>query len=268
MSRIAVAQACSSDRIDENLDAIAGLVAGAADAGASAIFLPECCALMQSSREQLRNSAESFEDGVIQSRLSSVAADNNIFLFAGSLPLRSDDPSRVFNSSLAYDRDGRLLCRYDKIHLFDVTLENGDRYHESAYTKAGSETVNLDCALGNIGLSVCYDLRFPELYRLLAKNGAQILLVPSAFSAVTGPAHWQPLLRARAIENVCYVIAAAQTGTHSSGRKTWGHSLVIDPWGGIIAEKQTGTGLLMAEIDLNQVIRARQQMPSLDHRKL
>ena len=168
--------------------------------------------------------------------------------------------------SLAYGPDGRELGRYDKIHLFDVKLANGEQYLESAYTMPGQGTKIVDCDLGVVGLSICYDLRFPELYRRLVAQKAQILTVPSAFSSTTGPAHWHTLLRARAIENFCYVVASAQEGTHASGRVTYGHSLVVDPWGDIIAEKQKGAGLFMVDIDLNKVGRARKEIPSLEHR--
>ena len=201
-------------------------------------------------------------------RWPGVARENGITLFAGSIPIASSDPRRVFNSSIVFNPTGEQIASYHKMHLFDVTLDSGEQYLESAYTMAGTEIVSVDTALGRVGLTVCYDLRFPELYRALVEQGCSILLVPSAFSPTTGPAHWQPLLQARAIENGCHVIAAAQVGKHPSGRSTWGHSLVIDPWGRVVAEQKKETGLLMAEIDHNQVVAARRQMPSLQHRTL
>ncbi len=267
MTRIAVAQTCSSDNIQQNVDSALDLIASAADQGAIAIYLPECFALMQTSRKQLRESAEVFEQGVIQKSIEAAARRYRIMVFAGTIPIRSADPERVFNSSLVYSAKGELVARYDKIHLFDVRLESGEKYLESAYTVAGDRLAVVNTPVGKIGLSVCYDLRFPELYRELVNAGAEILLVPSAFSVTTGRAHWQCLLRARAIENFCYVIAAAQSGKHSGGRSTYGHSIVIDPWGRIVAEKKSGTGLVMADIDLNEVVRARRQLPSLNHRR-
>ncbi|MGI9317132.1 MAG: carbon-nitrogen hydrolase family protein [bacterium] len=267
MYKIAVAQFCSNDSIPDNLDLASELIGQASAEGAEAVFLPECFGLMQTSRQQLYDSAEQAGKGPIQEVISYAAKQHEITVFAGTLPIRSEDPKRVFNSSIVYGTCGEELARYDKIHLFDVQLGNGEQYFESDYTMPGAETVIVECSLGKVGLSVCYDLRFPELYRILVNKGAQILVVPSAFSSTTGPAHWHTLLRARAIENFCYVVASAQEGTHPSGRKTYGHTLVVDPWGRVIAEKQSGTGLLMAEIDLKRVEQARKEIPSLEHRK-
>ena len=268
MSRVAVLQTCSTDNIEENIASVVSYIEQASANQAAAVFLPECCCLMQTSRQQLRQGAELLDDGPIQSALSAAAKGNKIWVFAGSIPLKSDDPARVFNTSLVYNDQGHRVARYNKVHLFDVELDNGEKYLESAYTMPGNEIVAIDSALGMVGLSVCYDLRFPELYRALADRKAQILLVPSAFSPTTGAAHWQPLLQARAIENFCYVIAAAQTGKHPSGRKTYGHSIVIDPWGKVIAELEQEVGLIYAELELSVVDHARKQMPSLLHRRM
>lgn len=268
MPLIAVAQTTSTDDIPQNLAVAASLASEAAGDGARALFLPECFALMQTSRRQLREMAEVPGQGRIQEAVAAMAAQNRMMIFAGSLPVRSDDPARVFNTSMVFDADGVCVARYDKIHLFDVQLDSGEQYLESAYTMPGKEVVTLDTEIGVVGLSVCYDMRFPELYRELVSRGAEILLAPSAFSPTTGPAHWEPLLRARAIENFCWVIAAAQTGKHPSGRSTWGHSMVVDPWGRVTAEKAIEPGLLMVEIDRNETDRARRQMPSLQHRTL
>lgn len=266
MPKIAVAQTCANDNIPANLSIATELIAESAENGAIAIFLPECFALMQSSRSQLRESAEDPGTGRIQETMSKAALEHKILVFSGTIPIRSEDPNRVYNSSMVYGPDGRELGRYDKMHLFDVQLPNGEQYLESAYTMPGQRTKIIDCDMGRIGLSVCYDIRFPELYRSLAAQNAQIFTVPSAFSSTTGPAHWHTLLRARAIENFCYVIASAQEGTHPSGRVTYGHSLVVDPWGEIIAEKQKGAGLLTVDIDLNKVEQVRKEIPSLEHR--
>jgi len=264
---IALAQLTAGDDVEDNLNTISEIVAEAAGAGAKAVFLPECCALMQTSRAQLRDAAEKESGGPIQERLRAVASQNDVWLFAGSIPIESADPKRVYNSSVVFAPGGEVVARYHKAHLFDVTLENGEEYLESAYTMPGESLALVDTPFGRVGLSVCYDLRFPELYRRLTEDHAEILLVPSAFSVATGAAHWQALLRARAIENSCYVIAAAQWGRHPSGRKTYGHSLVVDPWGLVTAEKSRDTGLLMSEIDRTAVKQARQQLPCLNHRK-
>ena len=266
MALIAVAQTTSTDDIAQNLRTAESLAAESAASGAGSLFLPECFALMQTSRRQLRELAEQPGEGPIQQAMARMARDHGITIYAGSLPLRSDDPQRVYNTSMVFAPDGSCLARYDKIHLFDVQLDSGEQYLESAYTMPGSELVTVETDLGTVGLSVCYDIRFPELYRQLVSRGAEILLVPSAFSPTTGPAHWEPLLRARAIENFCWVIAAAQTGKHPSGRSTWGHTMVVNPWGAVVAEKAIEPGLLMVEIDRNETDTARRQMPSLEHR--
>ncbi len=264
---IALVQLTAVDSVTENLNTISDSVMEAVSAGAKAVFLPECCVLMQTSRAQLREAAEHESGGPIQERLSEIASQNDTWLFAGSIPISSADPKRVYNSSIVFAPNGDAVARYHKAHLFDVTLKNGEQYLESAYTMPGESLSLVDTPFGRVGLSVCYDLRFPELYRALTEDRAEILLVPSAFSVTTGAAHWEPLLRARAIENGCYVIAAAQWGSHPSGRKTYGHSLVVDPWGEVIAEKQRDSGLLMSEIDRTAVKHARQQLPCLNHRK-
>ena len=268
MPQIAVAQTSSTDDIQQNLNTVTALAGEAVSAGSCALFLPECFALMQTSRRQLRESAEPLGSGPVQDRMAALARETGLTLFAGSLPVCSDDPKRVYNTSMVFGPDGQRLAYYHKIHLFDVELDSGEQYLESAYTMPGGAPVLAETLLGSVGLTVCYDLRFPELYRQLAALGAEVLLVPSAFSTTTGPAHWEPLLRARAIENTCWVIAAAQSGRHPSGRLTWGHSMVIDPWGRVLAQKVDGAGLLFAEIDRNELIRARRQMPSLTHRRI
>lgn len=270
MPLIAVAQTNSGNNIQHNLQTAHTLIMDAARQGASAICLPECFALMQTSRQQLRQSAEVFGEGMIQNKLSSSAKQAGITVFAGTMPIQSDDPKRVYNCALVFAPDGTMIARYDKMYLFDVTLQpvgrgEGEQYFESAYTKAGDNIVSVETAIGWVGLTVCYDMRFPELYRALVRKNTQIFMVPSAFSATTGAAHWHTLLRARAIENFSYVIAAAQTGKHPSGRRTYGHSVVIDPWGAVVAENKSAVGLLLVAIDLEKVTSARRQIPSLEH---
>ncbi len=246
---------------------MADLARSAAAAGAQAMCLPECFALMQTSRQQLIKNAEVRGQGTIQDTMRALALETGMTLFAGSLPIQSPDAQRVYNTSVVFGPDGKLAACYDKIHLFDVQLESGEQYLESAYTLPGTRPVAVETGIGVVGLTICYDLRFPELYRMLVSMGAEILLVPSAFSPTTGPVHWESLLCARAIENCCWVIAAAQTGRHPSGRSTWGHSMVVDPWGQVIAEKKSKTGIVMVDIDRHEIIRVRRQMPCLEHRR-
>lgn len=274
MTRIAAVQTTSGDDIARNLEAAAGYVAEAKAGGAELVALPECFALMARDKHQLRACAEEFGAGAIQDCLRQLARDAGVWLVAGGLPLQSADESRVFNSLLVYDDTGDCRARYDKIHLFDIDLpggaddpSGGEQHRESDYTMPGRDCVVADSPAGALGLSVCYDLRFPELYRRLAAAGATVLLAPSAFTAPTGRAHWAALLRARAIENACYVVAPAQVGEHSNGRATYGHSLVVDPWGEVVAERAAGPGVVFADLDANRVRQVRAQLPSLSHRR-
>jgi len=265
MTRIAAVQTNSSDDIDHNLDVAENHITEAAKQGSDLIVLPECFAFMQKSRSQLLQNAEVDGQGKIQKFLSDTANANNVWIIGGSVPLESNTPDKVANALLVYDNRGNRVARYDKIYLFDVSLASGERYCESDYTQPGDKIEVIDSPAGKIGLSICYDLRFPELYRRLAHLGAQVLVVPSAFSYTTGQSHWLPLLRARAIENTCFVIAPAQSGIHSSGRKTWGHTVIIDPWGKVMAEMKTESGFVSADIDLNRLMNIREQLPSLLH---
>ena len=265
MPRITAVQTNSSDNIDQNLVVAETNIVQASKQGSVLIVLPECFAFMQNSRSQLLQCAEVDGHGKIQDFLSTTAKANNVWIIGGSVPLESGTSDKVTNSLLVYDNDGGRVARYDKIFLFDVSLSSGERYCESDYTLSGNSVEVIDSPVGKIGLSICYDLRFPELYRRLTHMGAQILVVPSAFSHTTGQSHWLPLLRARAIENACYVIAPAQTGMHSNGRKTWGHTVIIDPWGKVLAEMKSDPGFVSADIDLNKLMNIREQLPSLLH---
>ena len=267
MTTIAAIQMTSGDDIVANLDVAAEFVARAKREGAELIVLPECFALMPKNAARLMRCAEVHGDGLIQNFLAELSKRENVWLIAGSLPLKSDDAARVFNSSLVYDARGANVARYDKIHLFDVQLADGEHQTESAYTQAGRRCVVVDAPPAKVGLSVCYDLRFAEMYRKLTALGAQLLTVPSAFAVGTGRAHWQVLLRARAIENCCYVVAAAQVGAHDNGRNTYGHSLIAGPWGEVLAHQVDGGGVLLAEIDLRKLNTLREQLPCLTHRR-
>jgi len=270
MPRIAAIQTSSSDNVAENLAKIEPYIAQSVKDGAELIILPECCAFMQSSVAQLLETAEEISpensvQGEIQGAFSKLSKKYQVCIIVGSLPVKSLSPDKVTNTLMVFDALGNRIATYDKIFLFDVVLPNGEVYRESSYTEAGVRIETVDSPVGKVGLSICYDLRFPELYRKLVSLGAQILIVPSAFSATTGKDHWLPLLRARAIENCCYVIAPAQFGIHNGKRKTWGHTVIIDPWGKVLSELESGWGVVSAEIDLQRLESIRSQLPSLEH---
>ena len=215
--------------------------------------------------------AEPLGQGPIQHQLSAWAREHGIWLVAGSLPVRSSDPTeaRVHTTSLVYDAEGRLQGHYHKLHLFDVQVADGHgSYRESASFVAGDDWQVVESPLGRLGLSICYDLRFPELYRRLRVAGAEVLLVPAAFTKVTGEAHWLPLLRARAIENQCYVVAANQCGHHGGSRQTWGHSVIIDPWGVVLAEAADKPDLIQAKLERSLLEQIRADMPVMGHARL
>ena len=264
---IAAIQTSSGDDIHANLNTCYGLLSRAVDDGARVCVLPECFGFMQRHRAQLHEHAEKYGQGPIQDFLAKTASDLDTWIVAGSLPLRSSSAGKVFNTLLVYNSEGEAVARYDKIFLFDVELSPSERYFESDYTASGDSILAVESPAGCIGLSICYDLRFPELYRALADQGAEILVVPSAFAVTTGADHWLPLLTARAIENTCYVVAPAQVGTHNGKRKTWGHTLIIDPWGRIVSELEDGQGVITGRIDRELLAKVRASLPSLSHRR-
>ena len=211
--------------------------------------------------------AEKIGIGDIQETLSNLAKKYNLWIIAGTIPIQSHS-ERVKASSLVFDNKGLCAGRYDKIHLFDVKVSETESHRESFTVERGDELVVVDTPIGRVGLTVCYDLRFPELYQQLVLKGAELFSIPSAFTAVTGAAHWEVLLRARAIENLCYVLAPNQGGQHENGRQTYGHSVVIEPWGKILACKLSGAGLVTAEIDLQRLQQLRKQFPCNNHHVL
>jgi predicted amidohydrolase len=213
--------------------------------------------------------AEPWGHGPIQAFLAEQAAERRIWLVGGTIPIRSEDPARVLSASLLLDPKGCVAGRYDKIHLFDVDVPGSasERYRESATTIAGTEPLSVPTPLGRIGVLVCYDLRFPALFHRLGELGSDIFVVPAAFTVPTGRAHWEVLLRARAIESVAYVVAAAQCGRHPGGRTTYGHSMIVDPWGEILAVRQTGAGVVPAELDMMGLEALREKFPVLRHRR-
>ncbi|MDR2636966.1 MAG: carbon-nitrogen hydrolase family protein [Zoogloeaceae bacterium] len=266
-ARIAAIQMISGTDVAANLERAAGLIAQAADAGAEILALPEYFPLIGASDARLREAGEAFGGGPIQDWLRETASRHGIWLLAGSIPLCSADPGRVLNSALVLDPAGEVRARYDKMHLF--SFDNGrEHYNEADNILPGHTPAACDTPFGRIGLSICYDLRFPELYRALgAPAPLDLIFLPAAFTDVTGRAHWEILLRARAIENQCYLLAAAQGGRHPTGRLTHGNSMIVDPWGEILARLDKGEGFLLAELDHRRIEHIRQQLPALGHRR-
>ncbi|WP_300453086.1 carbon-nitrogen hydrolase family protein [Accumulibacter sp.] len=261
--RVAAVQMVSTPRVDENLRAAARLIADAVAQGAELVALPEYFPIMGMSDADKVKVREDPGQGPIQDFLSATALAHRIWLIGGSLPLRSDHPDKVLNSCLAYDPQGACVARYDKIHLFGFRQGN-ECYDESATIEAGRQPVAFATPGGRVGLSICYDLRFPELYRALGVT--DLLVVPAAFTETTGRAHWEILLRARAIENQCYVLAVAQGGQHENGRETHGNSMLIDPWGIIVDRKMKGPGIAIGDVDTIRLSEVRASLPALAHR--
>jgi deaminated glutathione amidase len=267
--KVAAIQMVSGISMDANLSEALRLLRQAAQCGAELAVLPEYFCFMGHKDEDKLLLAETPGLGTVQDFLSDAARDLKMWVVGGTLPMATDDPAHASNASLVYNPKGKCVSRYDKIHLF--RYDNGrERYDESAVLLAGDTPVAFDCTTRDgqswrVGQSVCYDLRFAELYRMLA---ADVLLVPSAFTYGTGQAHWEVLLRARAIENQAYVIASAQGGVHENGRRTWGRSMVIDPWGEVMAMHAEGPGVALAEIDVERLRSVREQLPTLQHRRL
>jgi predicted amidohydrolase len=256
--------------VEANLAAARTLIERAREQGAGLAALPENFAIMGRREADKLAVSEPMGEGPIQSFLSATARELGMWIIGGTIPIRADDGSgKVAAACLVFDEQGRFVERYDKIHLFDVNLpDREERYRESATIAAGSKPVVVPTPFGRIGLSVCYDVRFPELFRLLQAQGAEILCLPAAFTAATGRAHWETLLRARAIENLCYVIAPAQSGRHENGRETWGDSMIVDPWGQVLDRvSETGAGVAVAEIDRTLQQQVRERFPSLTHRR-
>lgn len=247
-----------------NLDAAVKLVGEAKKAGADYVQTPEMTNIMEVSREKLFNTIAAEETDISLAALRDLARKLSLYIHVGSLAIKVS-PDKAANRAFLIDPKGEIVARYDKIHMFDVDLANGESYRESRNYRAGELAVVTDLPWARFGISVCYDLRFPSLYRALAEAGSSVLTIPSAFTRQTGEAHWHVLMRARAIENGCFVLAAAQGGTHENGRETFGHSLAVDPWGRVIAEGGTEPGVIMAEIDPAAVAAARARIPSLQH---
>lgn len=267
MAKVALVQMTSSTKVDENLQQIEKFMAQARDEQAELVVLPENFAFMGVGETDKLDVAEVEGQGPIQEKISQLAKQMGLWVVAGTIPLKGKG-SKVRASCIVYDDKGMKAARYDKIHLFDVRVSEHEAHQESLMTERGNELVVVDTPIGKIGLTVCYDLRFPELFHQLLLKGAQVFTVPSAFTAVTGLAHWEVLLRARAVENLSYVLAPNQSGQHENGRHTHGHSLVVEPWGKVIAQKEAGSGVVTADIDLQRLDQLRRQFPCVDHHVL
>ena len=269
MSRIAAIQMASGPNVAANLDEAAKLIKRAANDGAQLIVLPENFAFMGERDRDMLNIREYDGEGPIQKFLSEQARKRGIWLVGGTVPIAGDDPERVRAACLLYNDEGERVARYDKMHLFDVRLPGSDEeYSESSTFEPGRETVVVKTPFGLLGLAVCYDLRFPELFREMLDQGMEIIALPAAFTALTGKAHWEPLIRARAIENLCYVVAAGQGGFHHSGRETHGHSMIVDAWGMVLEEKRTGNGMVTADVDTHLLETTRKKFPVIEHRRM
>jgi nitrilase len=259
----------SGPNVSANLLEAGRLIQDAADSGAGLAVLPESFAFMGKRDQDLLNLREEDGAGRLQDFLAEAAARNGIWLVGGTVPLAASVAARVRAACLVFNDRGERVARYDKIHLFDVSLPDcGERYEESATIEPGEETVVIDTPYGRLGVAVCYDLRFPELFRGMLDRGMEILALPASFTAITGKAHWETLVRARAIENLAYVIAAAQGGYHINGRETHGHSMVVDPWGTVLAQVPRGAGCVCCPLDEELRSSVRRSFPTIDHRRL
>ncbi len=266
VTKVACIQFCSAMTLEENLPRLLGFVDEAIAQGAQWIITPETSNFMPAHQDMMRALVRHDKDDIFVAAFSEKAKAKKVWLQAGSFILLNEQ-KRPVNRSLLFAPNGKIVAYYDKIHLFDVTLVGGESHFESATYASGDRAVVTKMPFGNLGMSICYDLRFADLFRRLSESGADFITVPSAFTKHTGLAHWEILLRARAIETGCYVLAPAQVGNHENGRVTYGHSLIIDPWGHILAELTKGEGVITAELNLEKVEKTRRQLPVLKHGK-
>ncbi len=267
-TRIAIAQMTSGTDSAANADVLAGYIAAAAEGGASIVFTPEMSGMLDRNTARLFANARGEEDDVALAAVRDAAREAGIWVALGSLALRDARyADRLVNRSLVIDNTGEIRARYDKMHLFDVEAAPGEYYRESASFVAGAGVALAETPVGTLGLAICYDVRFPRLFDALSGAGAQVIALPAAFTRPTGRAHWHTLLRARAIETASFVVAAAQTGEHEDGRSTYGHSLVIDPWGDILLDAGEAPGLHFVDLDLDRIADVRRRIPVLQHRR-
>lgn len=263
--KVAAIQMVSTPKVEQNFATAQRLVAEAVQQGAQLVLLPEYWPIMGMQESDKVAHAEQLDAGPIQEFMSRMSREHRIWLVGGTLPMIAPEANKVLNTMMVYNPDGEHVVRYDKIHLFSFT-KGGESYDEARTIVHGSQVATFEAPFGRVGLSVCYDLRFPELYR--ATGECALIVMPAAFTYTTGRAHWEVLLRARAVENQCYVLAAAQGGHHPNGRRTWGHSMLVDPWGEIKAVLAEGEGIVVGEIDPMYIQQVRESLPALRHRKL
>jgi len=267
--RIAALQMASGPNVSANLLETERLVVEAVEGGAGLVVLPENFAFMGKHERDQIALREAYGNGPLQDFLGQLARKHGIWLVGGTVPLQAQDPDKVRSACLLFDARGERVARYDKMHLFDVHLVDADeRYVESAAIEPGDQVVVVDSPFGRLGLAVCYDLRFPELFRAMLDQGMEVLAIPSSFTAITGKAHWEVLVRARAVENLAYVVAAAQGGYHISGRETHGHSMIVDPWGTVLAQVPRGNGTISSLLDRDYQATVRRTFPTIRHRRL
>lgn len=266
--RVAALQMVSTADLESNLETAASLIHQASELDVQLAVLPEYFPIIGKDETEKLKYQEEFGNGPLQEFLAARSSESKLWLAAGSIPLSTGDRNRVFNSCLLYNPDGECISRYDKIHLFDVYVGDNESYNESNTMMAGEQVVVAELPFGNVGLSICYDLRFPELYRNMLENDVNIITVPSAFTESTGRKHWEILLKTRAVENLSFVIAPNQGGQHSEKRRTWGHSMIIDPWGEILSSMEMGTGMIYADLDLVSQRNLRASFPALKHTRL
>ncbi|MGB6976316.1 MAG: carbon-nitrogen hydrolase family protein, partial [Gammaproteobacteria bacterium] len=265
---VAAIQMCSSHLVDENLKTAAQLITKAAANGAILVVLPEMFAIMGMNDTDKVKVREPIGDGKIQTFLAAQAVKNKIWLVGGTIPIRCENIPKIRAACIVYNDKGKAVARYDKIHLFDVTISETESYKESETTEPGNELALVDTPIGKLGLAVCYDIRFPTMFTQLFKQGMEIMAIPAAFTIKTGQAHWQLLARSRAVENFCYVIGACQGGTHTNGRQTYGNTLIVEPWGSVQQELlEPGNGIVYSNINLEYLYKIRAAIPVSEHLK-
>jgi len=269
VSVVAAVQMASGPNVKANLEEAEKLIKTAVQQEAKLVVLPENFAIMGMTEVDKVAIAETAGEGPIQQFLSQQASKHGVWIVGGTIPVESSVTGKVYSTSLLYNDSGDMVARYDKIHLFDVMLEDSNEsYNESETIESGNDVVVVDTPFGKLGMAICYDLRFPELFRAMADVGMEICVLPSAFTNLTGRAHWESLLRARAIENLCYIIAPDQGGYHKNGRETYGDSMIVDPWGVVLNRLPHGTGVVVSDVDLEKLRKTRQNFPALKHRRL
>ena len=265
--KLSVVQTCSNADINTNLALLQPAFDEAVEQGSELLCFPEVVNVVQRNSNEARRQAKTQSEDPFLQQCCELARQTGVWVHVGSLVLREPERHKLLNRSLIINGNGDIVAHYDKIHLFDVELNDGSRYCESNHFAAGDRSVVVNTPWGGWGLAICYDIRFPGLFNALAQDGASVLFTPAAFTVTTGQAHWHSLLRSRAIENACYVVAAAQCGRHQDGRQTFGHSLVIDPWGEVVQSLDAKPGQFCVELDLNRVSEVRAQIPTLQHQR-